>query len=303
MRKRATSMLADYDPNALPRVRFSTDDRNHVTDDYFLNSADQVAFFFEEDALDEEGRLTVKKENAINKIGHALHQHDPFFREVTCSPSIQSILQTLGYQCPVLLQSMLIFKQPRIGGKVTPHQDSTFLHTQPLSAVGFWMPMEDATVENGCLWFIPGSHKTTPIQRRFKRNPAYFEDEDLKVPKAKKPEGVRALQMEYEDDVLSKMPDEMDPRFVKVEVPAGACVVLHGSVVHKSDRNQSAKSRFVYAFHAVEGEPAGVQWSKENWLQMPQGKAFEHLYDLTGKENAKDGEVEASPLPRELKKN
>lgn len=43
---------------------------------------------------------------------------------------------------------------------VTPHQDATFLYTQPLGRVmGVWIALEDATLENGCLWFIPGSHK------------------------------------------------------------------------------------------------------------------------------------------------
>lgn len=44
---------------------------------------------------------------------------------------------------------------------VTAHQDATFLHTEPLGRVmGLWIALEDATVNNGCLWFIPGSHKS-----------------------------------------------------------------------------------------------------------------------------------------------
>lgn len=42
---------------------------------------------------------------------------------------------------------------------VHPHQDATYLHTEPISITGFWIPTEDATLENGCLWFIKGSHK------------------------------------------------------------------------------------------------------------------------------------------------
>lgn len=42
---------------------------------------------------------------------------------------------------------------------VPSHQDSSFLYTEPLSAVGFWFALEDCTEENGCLWFIPSSHK------------------------------------------------------------------------------------------------------------------------------------------------
>ena len=53
---------------------------------------------------------------------------------------------------------------------VTPHQDSSFLHTVPLNIMGLWIALEDVTLENGCLWFIPGSHREG-ITRRFVRNP------------------------------------------------------------------------------------------------------------------------------------
>ena len=55
------------------------------------------------------------------------------------------------------LQSMLIFKQPFVGGEVVPHQDSCFVTTDPLSCVGIWLALEDATQENGCLWTLPGA--------------------------------------------------------------------------------------------------------------------------------------------------
>ena len=40
---------------------------------------------------------------------------------------------------------------------VTPHRDSTFLYTEPPSALGVWIPLEDCTLENGCLQFVPNS--------------------------------------------------------------------------------------------------------------------------------------------------
>ena len=64
---------------------------------------------------------------------------------------------------------MVICKQPEIGGRVPPHQDSTFLYTDPPSAVGFWIALEDATVENGCLSFLKGSHRKAPVRKRFVR--------------------------------------------------------------------------------------------------------------------------------------
>jgi len=42
---------------------------------------------------------------------------------------------------------------------VIPHQDATYLACKPPRIVGVWFALEDATVDNGCLWFIPGSHK------------------------------------------------------------------------------------------------------------------------------------------------
>ena len=52
---------------------------------------------------------------------------------------------------------------------VPSHQDSVFLYTDPPSAVGFWFALEDCTKTNGCLSFVPGSHKTSPITTRFVR--------------------------------------------------------------------------------------------------------------------------------------
>ena len=68
----------------------------------------------------------------------------------------------------LLLQSMYIFKQPNIGGEVTCHQDATFLYTEPLRMVGLWFALEDATIENGCLWVIPGGHRLG-LKSRFVR--------------------------------------------------------------------------------------------------------------------------------------
>jgi len=44
-----------------------------------------------------------------------------------------------------------------------------FLYTDPPSAVGFWFALEDCTKTNGCLSFVPGSHKTSPVTKRFVR--------------------------------------------------------------------------------------------------------------------------------------
>jgi phytanoyl-CoA hydroxylase len=68
-------------------------------------------------------------------------------------------LKQFDYKRPVVCQSMYIFKPPFIGGEIRAHQDASYLYADPIEMVGFWIALEDATEENGCLQFIPGSHK------------------------------------------------------------------------------------------------------------------------------------------------
>ena len=143
LRARMAELLDAFDPTGLATV-FSTDDQRHAQDRYFLDSGGEVRFFFEAEAFDATGRLAVEKSRAINKVGHALHDRDPVFAAFSRRPALADLATDLGFREPLLLQSMYIFKQPRIGGEVTCHQDSTFLFTDPMSVVGFWVAIEDA---------------------------------------------------------------------------------------------------------------------------------------------------------------
>lgn len=166
---RTAELVADFEPPKKKSI-FSAVEKEQTSDDYFLESGDKIRFFFEQDAFDDDGALRQDKFNSINKIGHAMHDLDPVFDAFSRQAGLAEIAGDAGLTEPLLLQSMIIFKPPRIGGEVVWHQDTTFLHTEPPRILGMWFALEDATEGNGCLWGLPGSHRRG-LKSRYLRAP------------------------------------------------------------------------------------------------------------------------------------
>jgi phytanoyl-CoA hydroxylase len=236
--ERAGELLRGFRPDTVSI--FTTREQTRTSDDYFLDSGDKIRFFFEEEAFAPGGELRQPIEQSINKIGHALHDLDPVFSRFSRDPRIAELVGSIGIAHPLLLQSMYIFKQPHIGGEVTPHQDHTFLWTDPPSATGLWFALEDATVENGCLWAQPGGHREPP-RKRFHRLPG----------------GGTAFE------VLDARELPAD-RMVPLEVPRGSCIVLHALLPHASSANRSPRSRHAYSVHIIDAQAA---YRTDNWLR------------------------------------
>jgi phytanoyl-CoA hydroxylase len=239
LRARAQELVQEFDPAEVVSI-FTTREQNRIADEYFLTSGDKIRFFFEENAFNEDGTLRYEKEKSINKIGHALHDLDPVFDRFSRSRDVKELAAALGFEDSLLLQSMYIFKQPNIGGEVTCHQDGTFLYTEPIDIVGLWFALEDATIENGCLWAIPGGHRRS-LKSRWVRS--------------------RDGGMEFEIYDKEPWPEN---ELVPLEVKKGSLILLHGLLPHRSFENRSPHSRHAYTLHLIH---AGAKYPSDNWLQ------------------------------------
>ena len=230
------------------RVRsiFTTQDALRQVDAYFMASAENVSCFFEEEAFNAAGQLQQPKGQSINKIGHAMHDLVPLVSSFSRSPRLAHLAQDVGLAQPQIWQSMVIFKQPHIGGEVGWHQDASFFETDPITVTTFWFALEDATLKNGCLWVQPGGHRG-PLRKRF-----ITADE-------RNARGVRASMQSIN---TAAWPTTSSA--IGLEARAGDLILLHGLMPHYSAANRSATSRMAFTLHVTDARSA---YSPRNWLQ------------------------------------
>lgn len=111
------------------------------------------------------------------------------------------------------MQSMLFVKGPGKAGQAW-HQDEFYIPTRDKSLIGVWIAIDDASVENGCLWIIPG--KPGYMMKRVKNDCDEYADVDT-------------------IDVSSYGNDQLVP----VEVKKGSVVFFNGYTLHSSKRNKT----------------------------------------------------------------
>lgn len=128
------------------------------------------------------------------------------------------------------VQSMLFVKGPGLPGQAW-HQDEHFIPTRDRSLCGAWIALDDATIDNGCLWVVPGSHRSGMLYPT-------------------RPHGTD----EYDTAEQAFDPTAPDASFddagaVPVEVAAGDVVLFNGYLLHKSLRNRTARYRRALVNH------------------------------------------------------
>ncbi len=144
----------------------------------------------------------------------------PIFEHIAFAESrIQQILRDLLGDNPLLFQSMALVKPP--GGCEKPwHQDNAYFSTQsPDAVVGTWIALDEATVENGCMHFLPGGHHRGPMR--------HHHASDCEI-----------------------VPGRLNPaEAIPVPLPAGGMVFFHGSIPHQTPPNASDRRRRALQFH------------------------------------------------------
>lgn len=216
-----------------------------VVTPYFQASADAVHIFFEEI----EGQLV------LNRLGHGLHLQDGFAELIYENRPLHELLRALGYRRPICLLSVYIPKWPRgLGSEVKPHQESTFAHTEPLSACVLWIALDDATRENACMYGLPGS-QALPLKALSKVDHV-------------------GKRREYETISQTHIPEFRvgEGPYVPLEVGAGDAILFHGNFVHCSPANTSHRPRRALSFQFIETE--GTTFSAFNWIRRRNDRAL-----------------------------
>lgn len=150
---------------------------------------------------------------------HFPHKISSKIMQYMLHPLIADILTKIVSPNIKCMQSMLFVKGPGKPGQ-SWHQDEYYIPTRDRSLTGVWIAVDNAEIENGCLWVIPGSHKNMAIKRRLPYTGDQYGDVDL-----------CELNPYSEKDAIA------------VEVKKGSVVFFNGYLFHSSLRNKT-KDRF-----------------------------------------------------------
>jgi ectoine hydroxylase-related dioxygenase (phytanoyl-CoA dioxygenase family) len=152
---------------------------------------------------------------------HQPHYVSPVMEKYVTHPKICGILSQItgahlahwdgSVKC---MQSMFFVKPPGFQGQGW-HQDEIYIPTRDRSLIGAWIALDDASIENGCLWIVPGSHRNGYL---YPQRPHNQPDEFDFTPES------------YGFDESAEIP---------VEVKAGTLVFFNGYLLHRSRKNRS----------------------------------------------------------------
>ena len=146
-------------------------------------------------------------------------EHDARLAALAEHADLHAFMQRLLDDTPELFQDMALLKNP--GGREKPwHQDSAYFNLAiDTTVLGVWIALDQATLDNGCLHVLPGTHRMGPAE--------HFKVRDWQLC----------------DSAVERQLD------VAVPLPPGGCLIWHGLLHHGSPTNHSSQSRRALQFH------------------------------------------------------
>ncbi len=156
------------------------------------------------------------------------HRHSTQAQAWALQARVISVLEVLLGRPPLLAQTMYYFKPPGAKGQGM-HQDNFYLLAAPATCIAAWTAIDAATIDNGCLYVVPGSHR-----------------HDIHCPKE-----AGDAWLSYGDSHIKPFPRDAKP--VAVEVPRGATMFFGGNLIHGSGPNRTTdRSRRTFIGHYID---------------------------------------------------
>jgi len=175
---------------------------------------------------------------------HFPHKISPLIGRYLAHSGITGILKQIIGPNVKSMQSMLFVKGPGKAGQ-SWHQDEYYIPTRDRSLTAAWIALDDATVQSGCLWIIPGSHQAGTIMRR-----------------------VPGQSIEFAERETVDVSAFGSDRVIPVEVKAGAVVFFNGYTLHSSRRNKTAdRFRMALVNHYMSAESM-LPWDQDGKLPL-----------------------------------
>ena len=161
-------------------------------------------------------------ETKVHQI-RAAHLQHPFFDRLIRDERILDIAEAIIGPNIRLTLCQGLYKAPGTGGEIQWHQDDYYFRASKENAVvSCWLTFDDATVDNGCMWLLQGSHG------EFQEHVRPVENKPAIIPQVD------------------------DSKAVPIELRAGQALFHHGSAAHRTLPNTTDTHRRAIAMHYMD---------------------------------------------------
>jgi phytanoyl-CoA hydroxylase len=176
--------------------------------------------------------MDMKKSEKVVQIVNIWMASDAYFQHAKNPRVCEEIAQLCDTDTVRIWHDQIQYKPPVTGGPTGWHQDHpAWPVIQPADLVSAWIALDDAVIENGCMWMVPGSHKWGN-QQKYMRSDAQF--------------------MPYHTEP-SLLPPGAEVKAVPFEIKKGQVGYHHSLTWHGSPHNRSERKRRAIAVHYMPG--------------------------------------------------